>query len=93
MKLDKKLSQGKVSVVVGTQKDDFDYMVSSKDIPRNEKDLETKIDEILSELKEELKVELGITTEKKQESKASRGKSLDGFIYESLSKGSHKRLY
>ena len=88
MKLDKKLSQGKVSVVVGTQKDDFDYMVSSKDIPRNEKDLETKI-----ELKEELKVELGITTEKKQESKASRGKSLDGFIYESLSKGSHKRLY
>ena len=93
MKLNKKLSKGKVSVVVGTQKDDSDHLVSSRDIRRNDTDLESKIDEILNELKEELKIELGISTEKRQESKASRGKSLDGFIYESLSKGAHKRAY
>ena len=86
MKLNKKLSQGKVSVVVGTQKDDFDHMISSKDIRRNETDLEHKIDEILKELKEELKVELGISPEGKQQAKASQEKGLDHFLYESLSK-------
>ena len=86
MKLNKKLSKGKVSVVVGTQKDDSDHMVSSKDISRNERDLESKIDEILNELKEELKVELGISRRGSQEAKASQEKGLDHFLYESLSK-------
>tara|TARA_R110000824_G_scaffold29534_1_gene98234 strand:- start:707 stop:973 length:267 start_codon:yes stop_codon:yes gene_type:complete len=86
MKLNKKLSKGKVSVVVGTQKDELDHMVSSKDISRNEEDLERKIDKILSELKEELKVELGISRRGHQEVKASQEKGLDHFLYESLSK-------
>jgi len=86
MKLNKKLSKGKVSVVVGTQKDDSDHLVSSKDISRNEQDLESKIDKILSELKEELKVELGISERGRHESKASTEKGLDHFLYESLSK-------
>ena len=85
MKLNKKLSKGKVSVVVGTQKDDSDHLVSSKDIRRNETDLERKIDDILSEIKEELKIELGIKSDKKHESKASEQKGLDHFLYESLS--------
>ena len=86
MRLNKKLSKGKVSVVVGTQKEELDHLVSSKDISRNDRDLESKIDEILSELKEELKVELGISTKGRQEAKASREKGLDHFLYESLSK-------
>ena len=86
MKLNKKLSKGKVSVVVGTQKDDSDHLVSSKDISRNERDLESKIDEILNEIKEELKVELGISRRGRQEAKASKEKGLDHFLYESLSK-------
>ena len=90
MKLNKKLSKGKVSVVIGTQKDDFDYLVSSKDISRSERDLESKIDKILSELKEELKEELGILEMDRQESKASTEKGLDHFLYESLSRASQK---
>ena len=90
MKLKKKLSKGKVSVVVGTQKDELDHMVSSKDISRSERDLESKIDEILSEIKEELKAELGISRRCRQESKASKEKGLDHFLYESLSKASQK---
>ena len=86
MKLNKKLSKGKVSVVVGTQKDDSDHLVSSKDISRNERDLESKIDEILNEIKEELRVELGISRERTQQAKASQEKGLDHFLYESLSK-------
>tara|TARA_R110000824_G_scaffold80277_1_gene201939 strand:+ start:144 stop:416 length:273 start_codon:yes stop_codon:yes gene_type:complete len=90
MKLNKKLSKGKVSVVVGTQKGDSDHLVSSKDISRNERDLESKIDEILNELKEELKVELGILEMDRQESKASKEKGLDHFLYESLSRATQK---
>ena len=90
MKLNKKLSKGKVSVVVGTQKDDSDHLVSSKDISRNEQDLESKIDKILSELKEELKAELGICERGRQESKASKEKGLDHFLYESLSRATQK---
>jgi|TARA_R110002051_G_scaffold314406_1_gene391507 hypothetical protein len=90
MKLNKKLSKGKVSVVVGTQKDDSDHLVSSKDISRNDTDLESKIDKILNELKEELKVELGISERGRHESKASKEKGLDHFLYESLSRSSQK---
>ena len=86
MHLNKKLSKGKVSVVLGTQKDDADHMILSKDIRRNEVDLEHKIDEILKELKEELKLELGISTEGRHHAKASQEKGLDHFLYESLSK-------
>tara|TARA_R110000824_G_scaffold148660_2_gene318547 strand:- start:1490 stop:1756 length:267 start_codon:yes stop_codon:yes gene_type:complete len=86
MKLNKKLSKGKVSVVVGTQKEDGDYMVSSKDISRNQNDLESKIDEILKELKDELREELGLKSDVQRESKASTAKGLDDFMYQSLSK-------
>ena len=86
MKLNKKLSKGKVSVVVGTQKEESDYMVSSKDINRNQNDLEAKIDEILKELKEELREELGLKSDAQKVAKASTPKGLDDFIYQSLSK-------
>jgi hypothetical protein len=86
VQLNKKLSKGKVSVVLGTQKGDSDHMISAKDIRRNEIDLEHRIDEILKELKEELKLELGISTEGQHHSKASQEKGFDHFLYESLSK-------
>tara|TARA_R110000824_G_scaffold80157_1_gene201794 strand:+ start:572 stop:838 length:267 start_codon:yes stop_codon:yes gene_type:complete len=84
--LNKKLSKGKVSVVVGTQKEDLDHLVTSRDISRNDKDIESKIDKILNELKDELRAELGLTEEKNHQVKASQQKGLDHFIYESLSK-------
>ena len=86
MHLNKKLSKGKVSVVLGTQKGDSDHMISSKDISRNDKDIESKIDEILNELKEELRAELGISRERTHQAKASQEKGFDHFLYESLSK-------
>ena len=89
MKLNKKLSKGKVSVVLGTQKGDSDHMISSKDISRNDKDIESKIDEILNELKEELRAELGLSEERVHQVKASQQKGLDHFLYESLSKSTY----